>query len=354
MLCLTLFYYLIFSVCEVDKAMSDRTTLISEWHNITNELPSVKLNSMFFQDMLSIIKNLKDAEILQRWEEVKQSLYEHVTDTDNPHHLTSEQLSVNVINILYSAWLSEGYSGTLQEFIDMIFNYIQITDVINEEVSPEDDWLVPTVKALADYVENYHNAKITDIHEELLNDIFFGDIIDIPPTIYLNKYIGVPAELIPEDKNDFVTISSTGTDYSICVESKYANQSLFTLKNNTKTITTQLNVTTNEIIITINRTQSKLNISDLFSDTLSVASEILFIFVNNGNTLECYCRLQGMYNNVLVQSNYKKWTIGVRAISDYKQILFPTINDSSNAISFRYDKIAFSEEYAKKILGSYI
>lgn len=334
--------------------MSDRTTLISEWHNITNELPSVKLNSMFFQDMLTIIKNLKDAEILQRWEKVKESLYEHVTDTNNPHHLTSEQLSVNVINVLYSAWLSEGYSGTLQEFTDLIFNYIHITDVIHEEISPEDDWLVPTVKALADYVENYHNAKITGIHEELLNDIFFGDIVDIPPTVYLNKYIGVPSDLIPEDENDFVTISSTGTHYSICIESKYLNQSMFTLKNNTKTITTQLNVPTNEIIVTIGKIQTKLNINDLFSDTLNTASEILFIFVNNENTVECYCRLQGVYNNVPVQSNYKKWTISVQTMSNYKQILFPAINETSNVISFRYDKIAFNEEYAKKILGSYI
>lgn len=129
---------------------------------------------------------------------------------------------------------------------------------------------------------------------------------------------------------------------------------MFTLKNNTKTITTQLNVPTNEIIITIDGTQTKLNINDLFSDTLSTASEILFIFVNNGNVVECYCRLQGMYNNVPVQSNYKKWTINVQAMSNYKQILFPVINDSSNIISFRYDKIAFNEEYAKKILGSYI
>lgn len=700
--------------------MSDRTTLISEWHNITNELPSVKLNSMFFQDMLTIIKNLKDAEILQRWEKVKESLYEHVTDTDNPHKLTSEQLSVNVINVLYSAWLSEGYSGTLQEFIDLLFNYIHITDTINDDIfnivdenygklyawgntavvddqygtnpdigtytytpkqyydtkwkyfasenrikfgidkdgylytwgvdsiasglgnaglrftSPTqignskwksiscnsttvvfaidendnlygwgnntygqlgttnateyqftplklnntkwkmiscgnlctiaidknnylygwgyssngqlgigdrietsyqytplklnstkwkniqcafthtlaidendnlyswglngagqlgigtnetftqytpiqvgitkwntiscqnsftsslgitsegalyawgdnqncqigggkergdqftplklgatkwkfigngqyhnlaldennylytwgwnygyqigigktdvpqeypikighskwlavggdylmswgiqkyddtEDFYVPTVKALADYIKYYHNAKIIDIHEELLSDIFFGDIIDIPPTIYLNKYIGVPTDLIPENENDYVSISSTGTHYSICIESKYSDQSLFTLKNDTKIITTQLNTTSNKIVVTIDGKRTSLRLKDLFSDTLNTASEILFIFVNNGDTVECYCRLQGMYNDVLVQSNYKKWTITVQAMSNYKQILLPAINDSSNVISFRYDKIAFNEDYAKRILGSYI
>lgn len=349
-----LFYCSTFLTYKAGKTMDDRTTLISEWHNITNELPSAKLNSMFFQDILTIIKNLKDAEILQRWEEVKEILYEHVTDTTNPHHVTSEQLSVNVINILYSAWLSEGYSGTLQEFKDLIFNYIHITDSINEEVNSEDDWLVPTVKVLSDYAENYHNAKITGIHEKLLNDIFFGDIVDIPPAIYLNKYIGIPSEFIPKNTDDFISIVSTGTHYSICIESKYLNQSLFTLKNNTKTITTQLNVTTNEIIVTIGEHQTKLNIDDLFSDTLNIASEILFIFVNKENTIDCYCRLQGMYNNVPIQSNYKKWTINVQAISNYKQILFPTINETSNVISFRYDKIAFNEEYAKKILGSYI
>ena len=52
---------------------------------------------------------------------------------------------------------------------------------------------------------------------------------------------------------------------------------MFTLKNNTKTITTQLNVPTNEIIVTIGEIQTKLNINDLFSDTLNCIGNSFYI-----------------------------------------------------------------------------
>lgn len=164
--------------------------VLSGWHNLSTN-GTLNVNGVSVQDILSILKTIKSDERFIAWREVLDDMYAHVVNQNNPHHVTTDQLATTVIQLIYEAWLLEGYSGELQYFIDLLFRYIEFADdtIMNEGVS---EIHVPTVDVLTRYIEQ-HNTN-PNAHDDRINPYFLGDCNITDPSYSVRQLIGVTDE----------------------------------------------------------------------------------------------------------------------------------------------------------------
>src|SRR5574344_93794 len=169
--------------------------LLCEWHAISTSKPPIQMNGVLFQDILSITKKILEDKYLINFNKAIDALYKHVIDFENPHQLTIDDLNVRIIELLYVVFVNEGYRGTLQEFIDRIFFYIEIgayEDILASEKTESGYSIVTTVKAVFDYIK--HHDESIDVHRPILDKLYSGKPCLYEPQIILEKYLGVPFE----------------------------------------------------------------------------------------------------------------------------------------------------------------
>ena len=161
---------------------------ISGWHNVsTNE--NVNIPGVTVEDVLSILRAIQNHKNVIIWQQFIDDLHNHVIDKENPHNVTIDQLKTTVIQLFYEKWLSEGYSGTLSDFITILFNYIEYAT--QEEMNlGEEENKVPPVAIFAEYIR-LHNVN-PDAHESKINGFFIGDSDTSEPVFSYHQFIGIP------------------------------------------------------------------------------------------------------------------------------------------------------------------
>ena len=342
------------------------SNLITEWHNISTAVPTISINGILFQDILSILKKIYDRECVENWELFKDELFDHVVNQNNPHKVTIEQLKTSIIDYLYNVWLQNGFSGSKEDFIIMLFKFIRLTGNYEDIIKGTDEELVPLLKALHDYI-TWHDTSITGIHEDLLNSIFISANIEKEPAplIALYKYIGIPRDIkekLNKTTNKFTDINlhdgfSSGTEFSIKVESKFIDIDFFNLKNDLSIFKATLNTKNKIITLTIGNSSTDLDLSSLIEDIAdNTPTKIVFILTLDNTVINCYCNLSCIIDDVLYQSNYKKWEITTTTVPSYKTIDIPNIDSSSDTdmIVFEYNTFKFDELFIQQIFSQYI
>lgn len=164
--------------------------ILAGWHNVSTN-GTLNVDGVSVQDIISILNTIKSDPRFINWREVLDYMYEHVVDKENPHHVTTDQLATTVIQVIYESWLLEGYSGTLQYFIDLLYRYIEFADdaIMNEELSEEH---VPTVDVLARYIEK-HNVDL-NAHADQINPYFLGNMEVLDPVMSFRQITGLAAD----------------------------------------------------------------------------------------------------------------------------------------------------------------
>ena len=96
---------------------------ISGWHNISTNKSYIDVNKIAFEDLLIIINSIKNKYKINDIDSLVQLMYDHIVSYNNPHDVTTDQLPEQVIDVFYETWLGEGYYGTKEDFINIIYYY---------------------------------------------------------------------------------------------------------------------------------------------------------------------------------------------------------------------------------------
>lgn len=322
---------------------------VSGWHNISTNISPIEVNKVTFEDLVSIINAIKNKKVVRDLESLQEELFQHILDLNNPHNLTTEQLPAQVIDIFYETWLSEGYYGTKDQFIEMLFRYIlhsnddsvKIEDCIatwknridileakdslttkeKEELEQYKN-IVPTVKDFYDYLTK-HDVSIEDVHEPLLDSIFHSKPSDYvaPPMLTYSQVSTLPytvTKLYNSSTKEYVNIPLSSLSFphrvTIVLHGKYSSGRWLYLRNNdisTKFFSVDVDTIENTVVFTSAGSGSfpvKLTISttELLQDIRDNADKVTIIVMLDGTKLTGLVRLHGNYLEIPIASTLKE------------------------------------------------
>jgi hypothetical protein len=152
---------------------------ISGWHNISAN-SSLHVDGVTAEDIKSILHNLNSHKLVQLWNTYVDNLFQHVVNFDNPHHLTIDQLKTTVIQILYSRWRSVGYEGNIDEFITILFNYLEFA-TWEEILEGTSETKIMSVYDLANLITRHDESL--DSHSAQLQQFFTSGAEYIPTPV---------------------------------------------------------------------------------------------------------------------------------------------------------------------------
>lgn len=161
--------------------------VLSGWHNISTN-KSMNIDGISVQDILGIISSIKQKIQFLTWKDLIDHLFVHISNKENPHQLTPEQMATTVIQLVYEAWLLEGYSGSMSEFIDMLFRYLEYADdtIMSEGVSEAH---IPSVDVFAKYIQTHNDDA--NSHRNKFDPFFVGNEIISDPSRSFRQIVGL-------------------------------------------------------------------------------------------------------------------------------------------------------------------
>lgn len=148
-----------------------------------------KENDYSLPDLYIQLKQLRNLFRPENLEYVEGLITRHIHDFNNPHQTDLENMGTSVIQELYKVWLSEGNVGEREEFLKILFQYVEIADVFTMREGTSLD-KVPSVKAAATAVSD-HNTD-PNAHDVLFNSLFPGEEVRTAPTLSVNALVGLP------------------------------------------------------------------------------------------------------------------------------------------------------------------
>lgn len=327
------------------------------WHNISANLPSIDVNKVTFEDLVSIINSLKnkvyngyklikdknDSSDIKDFEDLKQLMYQHIVELgesnlkelqnnpdlslkeiglqvqgSNPHDVTIDQLPEQVIDIFYEKWLSEGYYGSKQQFIDTLFRYITFStwEDMLEGLDPE---IVPTVKDFYDYLVK-HDTDIVDIHTPLLDTIFHGKPSHIsPPILTYSQVAGIPytvTQCLNTESNRYENIPLSSLTFpdkaTVFLHGVYTSGQWFYLRNkdtSTKFFSVDVDAENNTVVFSSSSrnvfpVHMTMDITNLIHEANIRPNQdkITIVIEFNGNRLTGYVQMTGNFMMIPIKS----------------------------------------------------
>lgn len=131
----------------------------------------------------------------------------HIHDEANPHNTTLESLNTTVIAELYAVWQEDGYTGTIDDFKKVLFQYVEIADVDTTLAGTDPNKLVSVAGAKALYEDHISDLNA---HDEMFRHIFPGSALDIMPTFSAQAFIDIPDNLTVERASSIIAHSPIG------------------------------------------------------------------------------------------------------------------------------------------------
>jgi hypothetical protein len=254
------------------------------------------VNGVTVQDILSILTSIRTNKTFVEWTEAYEEAYLHFIDQNNPHEVTVDQLKTKVIQVIYETWLSEGYQGSLQNFIDLLFQYIEIADDAKMQEGTS-EVAVPSV-AVFQHAIDRHDEDL-GAHEELINPMFPGNEKIVSPILVLSSLVGAPRDIasnLTSDSKKFagilLDVGSKSDEFTVAIACDFVEESILVLKwADTDTVEVSFSPTTSQVnirngvtsfVITLDEIPTKLDIAlSVYAGYLTV--HVGDTFVNMGN-----------------------------------------------------------------------
>lgn len=118
------------------------------------------LHDVTRDDIVDIINNIFTVSKASTINTILETILAHTTPQDDPHGLTMDQLKEKVIDRVYTFWLDKGYNGTLDEFRDMLYNWITYANVMHIVQAVLDDHFATSAKDTIEYFTGHHTEVI--------------------------------------------------------------------------------------------------------------------------------------------------------------------------------------------------
>lgn len=168
--------------------------ILSEWHAFSSSNAPIKMDGVLYQDLYTIIRLILDHPVTRPWMASLKALYDHTSDYNNPHNVTLDQLPTEMIDLLYDKWIEEGYKGTKDHFIYIIFLYLRAVDyeemITHNHV--DNDKIIPSVRAVSLFLRDHDRRKTA--HTDLLRGLILGTSIPIRPEVVYYQDIGTTVD----------------------------------------------------------------------------------------------------------------------------------------------------------------
>lgn len=169
---------------------------LADWELATTNSPEVDSvptseHDYTLADLYVLLREIRDLFKPEHLEYVEGLITKHINDFQNPHRTDLAKMGSSVLQELYNLWLSEGNSGTREEFLKILFQYVKIADLLTTITGTARDQ-VPSVKGVATVVK-LHDENPT-AHDAIFSRFFPGAELEYPPTYALDAFIGLPRD----------------------------------------------------------------------------------------------------------------------------------------------------------------
>lgn len=144
-------------------------------------------------DLFTLLKEVRRMFDPANIDYIQGLITKHVNDFDNPHDTDLAKMGTSVLQELYNLWLSEGNSGTREEFLKILFQYVKIADVTTALEGKALDQ-VPSVKAAAAMVHQHDTNP--NAHDAIFAKLFPGETVQLTPTLAVDALVGIPRKAI--------------------------------------------------------------------------------------------------------------------------------------------------------------
>lgn len=167
---------------------------ISGWNQITtndNDTNNVPVSDHDYTvaDLELMLRGLKKMFDPKKLDRIESLIYKHIEDKNNPHKTDLSKLHIDPLQELYKLWLEQGYVGSRDQFIKVIFQYVKIAD-LETALKGESYDEVTSVKDVSEMLKQHDEDD--DAHSEMLGKMFPGSEVKFDPTFSIKAYVGLP------------------------------------------------------------------------------------------------------------------------------------------------------------------
>lgn len=169
---------------------------MSGWEEYNTDMSSTALGAVpkkyTIPELLSEINNIKKILSKEKIEELFVLLENHLHDNLNPHELTLETLGTSVIYELYNTWIDKGYVGSVDDFLKVLFQYVEIATPMETLHNPDSSKLV-SIKGSKFIYDNH--IQDPNAHDEMFRAMFPGKAVTTEPIFSSHAFLGIHPDM---------------------------------------------------------------------------------------------------------------------------------------------------------------
>lgn len=120
------------------------------------------LNDVTRGDIVDILDNIFLKSKASKINEILEQILEHTKDNQesDPHGLSKDSLSENVLDKIYEFWLNRGNNGSLDDLKEIIYRFIKYANELNILNNDNDNYLTVSAKEAYEYLKNNHDDVV--------------------------------------------------------------------------------------------------------------------------------------------------------------------------------------------------
>lgn len=120
------------------------------------------LNDVTRGDIVDILNNIFLKSKASKINEILEQILEHTKDNQesDPHGLSKDSLSENVLDKIYEFWLNRGNNGSLDDLKEIIYRFIKYANELNILNNDNNNYLTISAKEVYEYLKNNHDDVI--------------------------------------------------------------------------------------------------------------------------------------------------------------------------------------------------
>lgn len=120
------------------------------------------LNDVTRGDIVDILDNIFLKSKASKINEILEQILEHTKDNQesDPHGLSKDSLSENVLDKIYEFWLNRRNNGSLDDLKEIIYRFIKYANELNILNNDNNNYLTVSAKEVYEYLKNNHDDVI--------------------------------------------------------------------------------------------------------------------------------------------------------------------------------------------------
>ena len=159
-------------------------------------------------ELLNLLRNIQKVCNKSTIDFLTRTIAGHVRDTSNPHGTDLTQFQTQILELLYSLYREQGYTGTYDYFYHELFQLFHVASQ-SDLVEGVDETMLVTVAGIAKYIDEHNRS--TSAHQALFERLVPGVPPTADPSFGINAFIGIGMSYLTEVTDTWSYIDQDGT-----------------------------------------------------------------------------------------------------------------------------------------------